>query len=98
MDKWWWFAPFDSRWSREEVDARGQLGGPAGVVFTLLMIPQFMFLPKQWNTSIVALMTVIPTFVASLIAARPICNSLWPDIISRGDKKAAERAAQMDPR
>jgi ABC-type glycerol-3-phosphate transport system permease component len=93
MDKWWWFAPFDGRWSREEVDARAQLAGAGGVVFALLMAPQLIFLPKLWNSSFVALVTVVPTFVISLMAARPVCNCLWPDIISRGDKKAAERAA-----
>jgi hypothetical protein len=96
MNKWWWFAPFDSRWSREEVDARAQLAGAAGVVFVFLVVPVLIFLPKQWNTTLGALVTVGPVIVVSLLAARPICNRLWPDLINRGDSKTAERLAEQD--
>jgi hypothetical protein len=93
MDKWWWLNRLDIRWSREEVFARSQLAGVAGVVFVLLEIPQFVFLPTRWNTIPVTLIAVIPTVFASVFAARPICTELWPDLIKAGDEKAAERLA-----
>jgi protein-S-isoprenylcysteine O-methyltransferase Ste14 len=94
MNKWWWFAPFDSKWSREEVDARAQLAGAAAVVFVILVVPVLIFLPKKWNTTLGALATVGPLIVISLLAARPICNRMWPDLISRGDSNAAKRLAE----
>jgi hypothetical protein len=91
MNKWWWFAPFDARWSKDEIDARGQLGGAAGVVFLCLAVPLNVFLPNQMHTAPVALGALIPAFAMSLLAARPVCNVFWPDVIRRGDVKAAER-------
>jgi hypothetical protein len=96
MNKWWWFAPFDGRWSREEVEARAQLGGTAGIVFVFMVVPVLIILPKQWNTTVGALITVGPLIVLSLLAARPICTRFWPDLILRGDRKAAERSAEQD--
>jgi hypothetical protein len=96
MDKWWWLNWLDVTWSREEILARSQLGGVAGVVFLLLEIPQFILLPRSWNTMPVAVMLAIPTVLLSVLAARPICAELWPELIKAGDEMATKRMANND--
>jgi hypothetical protein len=91
MNKWWWIASFDRRWSREEAGAQSKLALTTAVVFVLLMIPQFNLLPKSWNTPIVALITVLPTVFLSAFVSRFICGELWPDLIKAGDRNAAAR-------
>ncbi len=92
MDKWWWLTSFDSRWSREEVYARSQMGGAACVVFLFFEIPVLAFLPRHLNTPLVATLLVIPALFTSVLAARPICERLWPDLIKSGDEKNVQRA------
>jgi hypothetical protein len=94
MDKWWWLTSFNPRWSREEVYARAQMGGAASLVFLLLEVPIFVFLPRHLNTPLVAILLVIPALFASVFAARPICEHLWPDLIKAGDERSAQRAIE----
>jgi hypothetical protein len=92
--KWWWvsFLPFDL--SIEERRAGARLLLTTLFVFILLCgveVPLLMWIGVEQH-----IVPIVGTFTAlapAFCAARPICSQIWPEVIRKGDDKAAIRLA-----
>jgi hypothetical protein len=94
--KWWWLNWIPVDYSNEERRASIRLGLTMLCVFIVLAIALSVVNIRilRWLAIRDLFPATIGVFIAIFLAtwvARPICAHIWPDVIKKGDEKAAIR-------
>jgi hypothetical protein len=95
--KWWWITrprSITNAWSREERQTVWRIHLIGMPLFCIACFELVMFLFNHGvDPLIVAVVSVVPTYVAAFAAARGIALMLWPDLLRKADENAARRYA-----
>lgn len=90
--KWWWLAPPGAIWwSPEERRVRLALGCITTFFFLLIWLPEWWLMAKLGLDPQFAVVGLALAVTVGLLAARPIGERLWPEVLRKGDAKAAQR-------
>lgn len=66
-------------------------GGTTTVIFVLLSLPQWCIFPELDVDPQTEVVSIFLTVAVAGLAARPIGERLWPELLRKGDAKAAQR-------
>jgi hypothetical protein len=96
--KWWWPGVNAVWWSPEERLVRTALAGTTTVLFVLLSLPQWWLFSKLDLDPQIEVVGIFVTVAVAGPAARPIGERLSPELLRKGDAKAAQRLAARERR
>jgi len=97
MMRWWWITrprSITDAWSIEERQTVWRIHLIAMPLFAICCFKLVMFLFNGGvDPLIVAIASVVPTYIAAFAVARGVALWLWPDLMRRADENAAKRYA-----